>query len=246
MHHPALTQAIEFFFERNTSVKMWLALAKVIIMLSGDAPMLSVFPFRSHQCLSDIIHSLVQQQGYGNRFKELRRYCCETANLFLSASVEENCINVSVSLILYVINRIESLHLTKNRPTPDVEEIPNSYDPRTGIAYYFTESGNQLRKMPKYEETGHRNYEDPPEVDPGCTKNFPGVSYGGFGYIFLWLCPIHGHSYGFHLIAGGEGRKDPFSSLFKYKPDAPEEIFYDNACQLHEYCLNREPHFFHE
>ena len=38
--------------------------------------------------------------------------------------------------------------------------------------------------------------------------------------------------------------KDPFSSLFKYKPDAPKELFYDNACQLHEYCMNREPAFF--
>ena len=49
---------------------------------------------------------------------------------------------------------------------------------------------------------------------------------------------------GFHLIAGGEGRKDPFSSIFKYKPEAPKELFYDNACQLHEYCLNRELAFF--
>ena len=62
--------------------------------------------------------------------------------------------------------------------------------------------------------------------------------------MFLWFCPIHGHSYGFDLIAGGEGRKDPFSSLFKYKPTAPDEIFYDNACQLNEYCLNREPGYF--
>ena len=31
---------------------------------------------------------------------------------------------------------------------------------------------------------------------------------------FLWLCPVHEHSYGSHLISGGEGRKDPFCSLF--------------------------------
>ena len=80
--------------------------------------------------------------------------------------------------------------------------------------------------MPGYDEVGgSKNYDDPPEVDPGCTKNYPGVSYGGFGYLFLWFCPIHGHSYGFHLIAGGEGRKDPFSSIFKYKRDAPQELF---------------------
>ena len=66
----------------------------------------------------------------------------------------------------------------------------------------------------------------------------------GVGYLFLWFCPVHGHSYGCHLIAGGEGRKNPFSSVFKYMEKAPKHINYDNACQLSEYCLNREPEFF--
>ena len=62
--------------------------------------------------------------------------------------------------------------------------------------------------------------------------------------MFLWFCPIHGHSYGFHIINGGEGRKDPFSSLYKYLPEPPEEIFYDFACGLSEYALNRSPEYF--
>ena len=41
-----------------------------------------------------------------------------------------------------------------------------------------------------------------------------------------------------------EGHKDPFSSVFKYMEKAPKHIYYDNACQLSEYCLNREPEFF--
>ena len=66
---------------------------------------------------------------------------------------------------------------------------------------------------------------------------------GGFGYLFLWFCPVHGHSNGFHLIKG-EGCKDPFSSVFKYMEKAPKHIYYDNACQLSEYYLNRELEFF--
>ena len=42
----------------------------------------------------------------------------------------------------------------------------------------------------------------------------------------------------------GEGCKDPFSSVFKYMEKAPKHIYYDNACQLSEYSLNREPEFF--
>ena len=52
------------------------------------------------------------------------------------------------------------------------------------------------------------------------------------------------HCYGFHLIPGGEGRKDPFSSLLRYLPTALTDIFYDFVCQLSEYCLDREPQYF--
>ena len=78
--------------------------------------------------------------------------------------------------------------------------------------------------MPYYEldrstgrEGGRRkNYDECPQVDSICTKNFPTVSFGGYGYMFLFFCPIHGHCYGFHLLSGGEGRKDPFSVMYKY------------------------------
>ena len=101
--------------------------------------------------------------------------------------------------------------------------------------------------MPQYNVCGNSariNYDDNPEVDEPCTKLYPNVNYGGFGYMFLWFCPLHGHSYGFHLISGSEGRKDPFASLYKYMRQMPDHIFYDFACQLSEYCLNREPNLF--
>ena len=61
---------------------------------------------------------------------------------------------------------------------------------------------------------------------------------------FCFFCPIHGHCYGFHFDNCREGRKDPFSVMYKYMETPPEKIFYDFACGLHEYCLNREPDFF--
>ena len=102
-------------------------------------------------------------------------------------------------------------------------------------------------EMDKSRRGGRRqrkNYDNCPQVDLMCTKNFPNVSFGGYGYMFLIFCPIHGHCYGFHLISGGEGRKDAFSVMYRYMETPPEEIFYDFACGLHEYCLNREPDFF--
>ena len=60
-----------------------------------------------------------------------------------------------------------------------------------------------------------------PLRDHKCRKIYPTVSHGGYSYIFLWFCPIHGHGYGFHLIDGAEGPKDVSSSLLKYKEDMP-------------------------
>ena len=94
-----------------------------------------------------------------------------------------------------------------DRPTPDIEgkgmhtilqkvEINPYCDTRKCKRCIFDEMSNR---------------------DQSCTKSYPGVSYGGYGYLFLWFCPMHGHLYGLHLVARREGRKDP-SSLFKFAP----------------------------
>lgn len=90
-----------------------------------------------------------------------------------------------------------------------------------------------------YSETIDDKPDDGEEV---CEKYFK-KGYG-WSYCFLFFCPKHGHCYGFHIISGAEGRKDPFYALMKYLPVAPRIIFYDNACQLSEYALNREPGHF--
>ena len=59
--------------------------------------------------------------------------------------------------------------------------------------------------------------------------------------MFLWFCPIHGHYYGFHLISGAEGRKDPFSSLYKFISTRGTSR---HICQYSEYCCNRELYYF--
>ena len=149
-----------------------------------------------------------------------------------------------ISFVEYLVDQVIHVH-NDDKPVQLPNEIPGCYNPEKGVAYYFTPHGNQVRKQPTYSiEQAKNNYDDIPCVDEMCNKKFPKVSYGRFGYMFLWFCPIHGHCYGFHLIAGGEGRKHLFSSLVKYSPTAPTDIFYDFACQLSEYCLNRKQQYF--
>ena len=61
--------------------------------------------------------------------------------------------------------------------------------------------------------------------------------------VFTSFCE-HGFCYGFKLMTSHESPKHPFS-IFKTRfKTAPKCVIYDIACQLHKYCLNREPHFF--
>ena len=177
----------------------------------------------------------------------LKQYSMELAQLLVLCQ-KHNCAQFGVAFCRCLVRKITNVH-KHNRPAPKVEVIPNTYDPSSGCAYYFTDTGEQVRKMPTCYISGDRkaknpNFDEMPDVDPACSKLFPKISRSGFWYLFLWFCPVHGHSYGFHLIAGGEGRKDPFASLYKYCAHMPKDIYYDFVCQLSEYCLNREPELF--
>ena len=182
-------------------------IGRILLMLSGDAAMSSVAPFNSHDllllmCDHASVGLIVQKE-----VEEMKHYCIELAELLVLGQ-KHNCTALGVNFIRYLVHQIKEVH-TRNRPTPEVNEIPGSYNPSSGTAYYFTESGNQLCQMPKYQvNDGDKEknalFDDRPEVDDLCSKLFPKVSCAGFGYMFLWFCPIHGHCYGFHLISGGE------------------------------------------
>ena len=153
----------------------------------------------------------------------------------LEYCIKHGCIPLGTEFWEYVQKKVEKLHKDNNKPAPPVARIPNTYDPSSGSAYYFSEHGEQIYKMPEYRVSSRittANYDEQPVVDGVCNKKFPRVYTVGFGYLFLWFCPIHGHAYGFHLIQGGEGHKDPFASLYKYLETPPKNVFYDFACQL--------------
>ena len=77
-----------------------------------------------------------------------------------------------------------------------------------------------------------------------CSKKYPVVTKKGNTFLFLWFCPMHGHCYRCHIVHGSEGRKDLANSLCTHIPEAPEVVFYDFACSLEEYCMDREAGFF--
>ena len=122
-----------------------------------------------------------------------------------------------------------------------------TYNPaKFGRAYSFTEHGCQVRKVRGFNIDRDREkdvtFDDTPQNL--CFKKFPQVSKRGVSYLFLWFCPQHCHCYGFHVILGAEGRKDPAASLYTDIVKAPDVIMYDFCCGLSEYVHNRETGFF--
>ena len=149
----------------------------------------------------------------------MREYRFELAHV-LDVSMSNNFSVKCVKYLEYLVGEVVQLHSNDRHQWPQ-RIIDGSYYPEKGTAYYFTPHGNQVRQQGKSSiDSTNKKYNDVPSVDEICRKKFP-CSYGGFGYMFLWFCPVYGHCYGFHLISGAEGRKHPFSSIFKYLPNAP-------------------------
>ena len=241
LNEPRLYNFINIFVQKGLPDGMLKWMGRLLHMLSGDAALSSVLPFAGYEIFVTAASGNFDESLLTN----MKEYNYEIAQLLI-LSEGDNSRSIITDFIEYMLEKLDAIHSVNRKPAPHAQEIPGTYNPPSGVAYYFTPTGEQVRKMPEYQvgASGKMNYDDIPVVHDPCTKNYPGVSTAGFGYMFLWFCPIHGHCYGFHLIAGGEGRRDPFSSLFKYKKTMPKELFYDFACQLSEYALNREPELF--
>ncbi len=236
-----ITKFVTMFIEKELHPSIMTPAARLMkLLLKADAAVSNVLPFWCHQPLLDCLDALeASSSGLNFMLSEFRLYGVEVADLLKAAS-NFNTAEV-VTFLRELLQTVTDIH-SKDRPAAPPQPIPNTYDPPSGTSYYFTEHGCKVRETPVYLINAPKKGKTH-RVEP-CTKIFPKVSSGGFGYLFLFFCPIHGHCYGFHLVDGAEGRKDPFSALYKYKPTPPTDLFYDFACQLNEYCLNREPEFF--
>ena len=243
----AFYESLLIFTEKAMHQDMLHVLARLYYMLSGDAAMSTVAPFDCHELLQVCYDCTLVGQTSEKDPKELKTYCVELVQLIIFGITHKCKQFVKVSANVCWMKSKEFMRIIGLLQQSILCLI--GYNPSSGTAYYFTTSGAQLCQLPRYEvcaddKEKNANFDDFPEVDQAYRKMLPRMSRSGFGYLFLWFCPVHGHSYGFHLISGGEGRKDPFCSLFKYYQTMPEHIYYDFACQLSEYCLNREPELF--
>ena len=237
-HQLSTLDILRNFISKSYPADIMYRLANFLILLLTDAPVSSVLNPRYFGDLKQRRIALLQEQDSLDVFDNV---CPEFGSLLGAARTvdkTEEFLNFMFDLIQFV----EQVHAT-DAPTQDAVPVPGSYNPETGVAYYFTRHGEKLRSMPRYDRDlkSSSTYDAIP-TGP-CSKNYTKVSHRGWSHLFLYFCPLHGICYGYHIIDGAEGRKDAHSSVFQYMENAPAEIFYDFSCSLNEYTLNREPRF---
>ena len=229
------------FLDREFPSDLLIAAAKMMTLMLGDGALSAILPCKYHNIILESCDAVLSDGMSAPLLRKMSTIGLEVSN-FLKKAHQHNQSQLCVDFMRVLVQQAKEHH---QETPPEACPIPGSYDPPSGTCYYFTEHGHQVREMPQYSVQGEgKVFDTKPEFGGVCEKLYPQVSYGGYGYMFLMFCPLHGHCYGFHLVAGGEGRKDPFSAMFKYMEEPPHEVFYDFACQLSEFCLNREPGFF--
>eukprot|EP00058_Branchiostoma_floridae_P026343 XP_002611834.1 hypothetical protein BRAFLDRAFT_83142 [Branchiostoma floridae] len=161
--------------------------------------------------------------------------------LFEVYKAEGNRIPEDVSALVKDIMDRVSLPF-KHKHDNSVYPPPEEEDTFGG--YSFFPNLPLVRGQAKYAKdaqrrTGTRRCREPSQR---CNKMYgghPSLSPG----IFTMFCQ-HGVCYGFTILKSHESPRHPFEILIGRFNRAPRVVVYDNACRLHQYCLNREPVFF--
>ena len=234
------------YFSQKMSLDQLIATKRVFYLLSFDCALRTFLPSR----LLSTIESLLQirtldEDEIDNVYEECRKYNPALEAFIQSFIIDGRLEKNATSLLTYICSRIRETE-TDNPDIPDplTETIP--YNPKDGSFYYFRPDGAKIRDNRHFsidDGKASRVHDDKPTTS-SCTKKDPMVATRGASYLFLWFCPTHGHCYGAHIVNGQEGRKDAACSLFTHLEFPPEMIFYDFACSLEEYSLNREAEFF--
>ncbi len=180
----------------------------LLLFMISDVSVCAVLPFRFHQQILSCCEAIVDGEECQKQLLEMNGFAPELGSL-LHTCIVHNRTGTVVKFVQELVQNTEYFHSSCDDVTPPAAPQEDSYNPPSGAAYYFTGHGKQVRQMPGWDlkdvQKKRRGKDGPAE----CTKLFPQVSMGGFGYMFLFFCPLHGHCYGFHLIDGGRGGKTP-------------------------------------
>ena len=234
---------VKTFIEKGYTPVIHSCLSDIFKIIAKPAPVSAFLPLRFEKDVLDACSAILDpdQAMFEMSNAKVRSFAPELAALLRATWKSAYCEEIAKFIAYLREFAIETYK--DDAPYVAAVQVPDSYNPESGVAYYFTPHGCRVRDTPIYKLNSKNDKKKEQQTD-SCTKNYPRVAQGGYGYTFFFFCPIHGHCLGFHIIDGSEGRKDCITPLHTYMPEPPNEVFYDFACSASEYSLNREPAFF--
>ncbi|XP_066282552.1 uncharacterized protein [Branchiostoma lanceolatum] len=139
----------------------------------------------------------------------------------------------------YLRPLLRDLLVVAERPFTGKVQVSNHLSSETGGMddLSFFPALPCVRDRGKYVADGKRNAGG--KVCKKSSGGHPSLLPG----LFLLHCE-HGINYGFEVMVRHESPNTPFTVLRKRFQNVPDCVIYDNSCNLHSYCLNRDPSLF--
>ncbi|WAR30545.1 hypothetical protein MAR_033087 [Mya arenaria] len=234
-------------FTRGMSEFERVAYGSVLKMLATTASVTSILSTEYALFLQEFLtNENLSDFEFNRQMYEMRSFAPEIRDLIAESMLNNNNILPDDIKLFLVHFTNESLNLPVYAPEDATFQF-GTYNPeKLGRAYYFNEHGVKLRNM-RTEQAETMTMMMKLWTFERCRKIYSKIqqSAPGTSNLFLWFCPDHGHCYGFHMTVA-EGRKDPSASLYSHLAKPQQAVFYDFACNLQEYCLNRESGYSHK
>ena len=132
------------FINRSEDPHVIQAMAKLLSLLIGDATMSSVVPFTYHQHLLETCAAIRHNSAFHTKLQEMKEYGVELSEM-LYISTLHNIGTLCLEFVEYVVDKIVNVH-ANDKDTPPVTVIEQSYNPESGVCYYFTPHGKPNKK----------------------------------------------------------------------------------------------------
>ena len=235
-----------FFLPKQLDAAIDLALA-----LGKDvSPAIQILPKRAwpaiDACLTDSMtgahHTdLLDHAPLIARLLDLVQYRDHTAVDPRDVEWWDSRVNQQTAVFKYFVqSAIEIAKESVGSPiTEDIEDLAVDLTPIDELLTYgdFFPRHPIIRRIPTVKPEKKEK-----DVDV-CTKNTKGTTRLAPG-VFLWWCLDCSLNVGFTVLDSAESAHHAFATLRTRFDKPPSIVVYDNACNLSEYCLNRDPFFF--
>lgn len=223
IHQPALLQLFEHLEEIGCTATCPEELRGLVNTLSCNSAVCATFRLPDRELLKKLLYEKLSSE----RKYELQSKIPVLFDFLSSLEQIPNYLRPILEEIVVIIER------TLVYPINDTMKIGKSAD-----------SSNDLSFFPNFPKIRQRGIYamDKLKGESICSKKSTRHSSLLPG-IFTVFCP-HGICYGFEVMECAESPNRPFSLLKSRFEEPPAVIIYDNSCNLHNYCLNRDPSYF--